>query len=218
MSTSCKSAFPELPAAPVEAFHYPEAANAEPAAATASDEGALFPAAEDEMAQVVMSAHSQGMREAEERARAAHAGQLEQERAKITNAVLHFQSQVAEYYSRMEVEIVQLALAIASKILHREAQTDSEVMGRIVKAILAKFHQNTKVRLHVPPEEVERWRRSMLANADAGMACEFLADSTLDPGECRLETGLGATEIGLAAQLKEIENGLFDLLAERPSR
>jgi flagellar assembly protein FliH len=31
-----------------------------------------------------------------------------------------------------------------------------------------------------------------------------------------LETELGETEIGLEAQLKEIERGFFDLLAQRP--
>jgi hypothetical protein len=41
-------------------------------------------------------------------------------------------------------------------------------------------------------------------------------DSALRPGECRLETSLGSTEVGLESQLKEIETGLLDLLAERP--
>ena len=33
---------------------------------------------------------------------------------------------------------------------------------------------------------------------------------------CILETELGSTELGLESQLKEIETGLFDLLAQRP--
>ncbi len=33
---------------------------------------------------------------------------------------------------------------------------------------------------------------------------------------CMLETEFGSTEIGLETHLKEIEQGFFDLLAQRP--
>lgn len=45
---------------------------------------------------------------------------------------------------------------------------------------------------------------------------EVHEDSALPPGECRIETSLGTTEVGIESQLKEIESGLLDLLAERP--
>jgi flagellar assembly protein FliH len=217
MSTSYKSLFPNAPALPVEAFHYPEAASAVRSSEVAT-EAELFSSAEDEMTQAVMRAHSQGTREAEERERARHADQLAQERARVNQTIQHFQAQMAEYYSRMELEVVQLSLSIATKILHREVQADPLAMGRMVKAVLAKLPQNTKVRIRVRPEDIAGWQESLPAQAEAGMICEVVPDSTMEPGNCRLETELGTTEVGLAAQLKEIESGLFDLLAEGPAR
>jgi hypothetical protein len=48
-------------------------------------------------------------------------------------------------------------------------------------------------------------------------APEVHEDAQLAAGECRMETSLGTTEAGIEAQLKEIETGLLDLLAERPT-
>ena len=36
-------------------------------------------------------------------------------------------------------------------------------------------------------------------------------------GECVLETSVGKVELGVSAQLEEIEKGFFDLLQQRPS-
>ena len=47
-------------------------------------------------------------------------------------------------------------------------------------------------------------------------APELVGDPDLEPSRCILETELGATEIGLETQLKEIEQGFLDLLAQRP--
>jgi flagellar assembly protein FliH len=39
---------------------------------------------------------------------------------------------------------------------------------------------------------------------------------SLEANNCILETDLGTTELGIETQLKEIEKGFFDLLAQRP--
>jgi len=45
---------------------------------------------------------------------------------------------------------------------------------------------------------------------------ELIGDASLEPGRCLLETELGSTDLTLETQLKEIEQGFFDLLAQRP--
>ena len=45
---------------------------------------------------------------------------------------------------------------------------------------------------------------------------EIVEDASVLPQSCILETDMGSTELGIETQLKEIENGLFDLLAQRP--
>ena len=46
---------------------------------------------------------------------------------------------------------------------------------------------------------------------------EVKGDPAIEAHNCVLETELGVTELGLDAQLKEVEQGFFDLLAHRPT-
>ena len=45
---------------------------------------------------------------------------------------------------------------------------------------------------------------------------EIKEDPAVEPEQCVLQTELGTTELGIEVQLKEIEQGLMDLLAQRP--
>ena len=51
----------------------------------------------------------------------------------IATTIEAFESQRDEYYARVEAEIVQLSLAIAAKILHREAQVDPMLVAALVR-------------------------------------------------------------------------------------
>jgi flagellar assembly protein FliH len=46
---------------------------------------------------------------------------------------------------------------------------------------------------------------------------ELVADEDLHSGDCVLETHVGQVELGVSAQLEEIERGFFDLLDQRPA-
>jgi flagellar assembly protein FliH len=111
---------------------------------------------------------------------------------------------------------VQLALAIARKILHRETQIDPNALAGIVRVTLEKLDSGTKVALHVHPLEAADWRHYFACRLETVPAPEVYEDASVGRGECRIETSLGSTEVGLESQLKEIETGLIDLLAERP--
>src|SRR5215470_16825371 len=67
-------------------------------------------------------AHEKGAREGEARATAAYRAEISEARANISNLLKDFKAERDTYFRRLEPEVVQLALAIARKILHREAQ------------------------------------------------------------------------------------------------
>src|SRR6266403_1559672 len=141
---------------------------------------------------------------------------LAKNREQIGAALQRFALERQDYYRRVEGEIVALALAIARKILHRETQLDPRALAGIVRVTLEKLDTGTKVSLHVHPKEAADWRHYFACQMEGAPAPDVHEDPAIAPGECRIETSLGSTEIGLQAQLKEIETGLLDLLAERP--
>jgi flagellar assembly protein FliH len=154
--------------------------------------------------------------EGETRARAAYEKQLASVAAAISAALENFRSERETYFARIEPEVVQLALAIARKILHREAHMDPLLLTGMVHVALEKVDTATRVRLRANPADIHFWNEHFSQAGVVQPAPELIGDATLQRGECALETEIGSTQISLDTQLKEIEQGFFDLLEQRP--
>jgi len=137
------------------------------------------------------------------------------ETAKISKALDLFQTEQSDYFSRIESEVVHLALAIAAKILHREAQVDQQLVAALVHIAVNKLHDGSSVSVRVSQEKAEKWR-DHLADSHNGSTITIIEDAHLEPDDCILETDLGSANFSIDAQLKEVERGFFDLLAQRP--
>jgi flagellar assembly protein FliH len=146
--------------------------------------------------------------------------QLARERAAIAAALIEFAQERAIYYQKIEGEAVQLALSIARKILHREAQVDPLLLMGIVRVALEQLEGATGVVLAVHPQQAAEWRRSLASSMDLKMdpkgLPEIVEDAALGPEHCELRTSMGVAHLGVEVQLKEIEQGFADLLAARP--
>ena len=172
--------------------------------------------AEQEIKRREAAARASGRQEGEAAARASFDAELHQARGQITEAITELARERADYYQRVESEIVQLALSIARKILYREAQVDPLLLAGMVRVVLDKMENGTKVTVRVPPPQVADFRGFFALHREAENSPEIIEDATLEANHCKLETSLGTTQLGLDVQLKEIENGLMDLLAQRP--
>ena len=207
MSTSSKPAVALEPQ--VQPFPYAEVAGGQ----SASGFGAG--PAYDEVA-LQHSARQAGIQEGEARAQAAYDKKLAEIRDTVRVALDDFARERSSYYQRLEAEVVQLALSIARKILHREAQLDPNLLAGIVRVALEKIESGTRVTVRVNPQQVSECRSYFAQHMDAQDVPEVVDDPAVPMDQCRLQTKLGTTELGLEVQIKEIEQGLFDLLAQRP--
>ncbi|MGA2096654.1 MAG: FliH/SctL family protein [Candidatus Acidiferrum sp.] len=160
--------------------------------------------------------YDRGLQEGEDRARKNYDQNLAALRTSVAKALEEFKGQRETYFGRVEPQVVQLALGIARKILHREAQMDPLLLAGMVHVALEKIDQGTRVRLHAHPDETHYWNRYFAEFGSLPKAPEIIGDATLRHGECVLETEVGNTQISLETQLKEIEQGFFDLLEQRP--
>ncbi|MGO8794598.1 MAG: FliH/SctL family protein [Candidatus Sulfotelmatobacter sp.] len=167
---------------------------------------------QEEISRLVAEAHAAGLELGKHQAATGFQEELVRERKRIADLISEFQRQCADYYAKVEIELVHLALAIAAKILHRESQVDRMVVAGLVKVMLERFQQNTNVVVRLRPEDAESWRHYFRDHANL----KVVEDFALEPKACLLETELGVANLGLDAQLKEVEQGFFDLLARRP--
>lgn len=161
-------------------------------------------------------AREKGFEEAQAKFRSECENALAAERSKVAAALEEFANQRKTYFEQVEPEVVRLALSIARKILHREAQIDPLLLSGIVRVALEKISTSGVVRLRVPEKEVTRWQQIVTTLENVGSAPEVVGDNALAAGRCVLETEVGTTNLSLDAQLEEIEHGLLDLMALRP--
>jgi len=149
-------------------------------------------------------------------AQAAYEQQVTKLREGVVGALHNFSAARETYFQRVEQEAVRLTLSIARKILHRESQVDPLLLTGIMRVALDKIGSNTNTRLRAHPSDIKVWRDYFAQAGENYPSPELIGDAEMQPGSCILETELGATEIGLETQLKEIEQGFLDLLAQRP--
>jgi flagellar assembly protein FliH len=135
--------------------------------------------------------------------------------AALTLAIEDFAAARDHYFARVEQEVVRLALAIASRILHRESQIDPLLLSGAVKVALGQLSESTEVQLHVPSGEAELWTEMLHLMPNLPLRPAVFSDDRLQAGECSLETQVGSVDLGVRAQLAEIERGFFDILEHR---
>lgn len=161
-------------------------------------------------------AYDKGLADGEARARAGFEKALAEVRSQISVALREFTTQRENYFEGVEAEVVQLALSIARKILHRETQMDPLLLTGVVRVALESLNDGTRICLRTNPEEIRFWRDYFGQAHDISPTPELVGDASLASGHCVLETNVGSTHISFDTQLKEIEQGFLDLLEQRP--
>ncbi|HXY13105.1 MAG TPA: FliH/SctL family protein [Terriglobales bacterium] len=167
---------------------------------------------QEELTRLIADARAEGFRDGEKHARSTYESELARMHKQVADLVSAFQQERAQYFSKVEVELVHFALAIAARILHREAHVDRMVVAGLVKVMIDKLQQGTGVILRIRPEEADGWKSFFRENQNL----EVVGDSSVEVGSCLLESDMGTADMGLDAQLKEVEKGFFDLLAQKP--
>lgn len=170
----------------------------------------------EEVDRLINAARVQAASEVEDRLASESKANGERQAARISHSIELFQQERKEYFERVESDVVHLALAIAAKILHRETQVDPMLVAGLVRVAIDKLHDGSSVSVRVCPSQAEKWRKH-LANPLNGSTVAIVEDENIGAQDCILETDLGSANFSIDAQLKEVEQGFFDLLAQRPA-
>ena len=191
---------------------FPEAVAEPEGADEGENESAL---SEVQLAARIEREKAEAVNEVEQRLRKEYEQKLIGAREPIAATIANFEEQRSRYYAQVEAEIVQLALSIAAKILHREAQVDPMLLAALVRLAVERMGEGSSVTVRVSPGRGESWRL-FFAGIPSMTRVEVTEDTQLSEQDCLLETELGSANFGLDSQLKEVEQGFFDLLALRP--
>jgi flagellar assembly protein FliH len=107
-----------------------------------------------------------------------------------------------------ERQMVQIALTIAKRILHREVTLDPDLTVAMARVALDRLgeHSGATIRLH--PEDYA----AAVGGAEEEWSSEqvtVISDDNISRGGCRIESVFGFVEAGVEAQFEEIEKAVF---------
>ena len=106
----------------------------------------------------------------------------------------------------LEVQVVELALAIAEKVVAREARIDPSIVLNVVRSALSEVHHTTELRIHVNPDDaplLENRRQEMLPRSVAERS-ELVPDDLVERGGVLVETRIGYADSQLKTRLNHI--------------
>jgi flagellar assembly protein FliH len=108
--------------------------------------------------------------------------------AEVARMLAALRTRFDEFESRGADLVLDLALEIARQVVRREVSCARDaVLPALREAMLAVIEQHAQPRIYLHPRDLEHLRAELDADGSFRGA-RFVADATLTPGGCRIET------------------------------
>jgi flagellar assembly protein FliH len=96
----------------------------------------------------------------------------------------------AQMIHQTERQMVQLALAIARRVVHREVSLDPDLLMAMARVAMERLGETAQVKVRLHPDDYEAAGAARVAEL-AGSNVMILADGHLNRGGCRIESDMG---------------------------
>lgn len=142
----------------------------------------------------------QGVLEATRAAQQVRAGHLE----RIGRVIANLQAGLDELASSGADALLDLALEVARQVLRREPSLRRDAALPVVREALALIVDHAaRPRVRLSPQDYELVCAELEADA-SHLGCSFVADSSMLPGGCRIETPSGEIDATLATRWRRV--------------
>lgn len=168
---------------------------------------------EHSLVETEAAAYARGRREAESEAQQRFASSMQSTAERLAQSIKQLADIRPRIAKEAEVDLLQLSLAIAQRILHREINIDPTALEALVKVSLDRLGRQDQLRVRLTPALVEPVR-AILAKLGS-RPTDVAPDPALEAGGIVFETTRGQLDVSIHSQLNEIERGLIDHLEKR---
>ena len=204
----------ELHAAAFQLADVSDQANAYVTAARAQAQEILA-AAEREADSIRRRAEQQGLQAAitkvEQTKRREVSIQLQSLLPALEKAIQAFNDMRQNWVERWEAHSIQIACAIASRIVRRQVQVEPRLALDLLRETLELAAGSNSLRIHLHPDDYSLLGDEARQICDAwqrAIAVEILADSQVPKGSCRATTEFGDIDQRFTQQLERIAQEL----------
>jgi flagellar biosynthesis/type III secretory pathway protein FliH len=164
-------------------------------------------------------AHAQALSEARaqfsEELSAAVAEQVAAFEQARTVLLRQIEAAAAGHRREIEQELTGLVAAMAEKVIHRKLDSDDGVVLDVVRATIERASCADRLTVRVPAPDEERLREAMaelLAAADGPEWLEIVADETIGPGGCIVDTERGRFDARISTQIEQLSEEIGRVL------
>ena len=108
-----------------------------------------------------------------------------------------------------ERQLVQLAIALARRIVRRELAADDELLGALARVALERLGEARPATIRLHPDDFARSTAGRLDHWAAAHV-SVLPDPNVPRGGCMVESPFGFVDAGVDAQLQELAAALLE--------
>ena len=165
-------------------------------------------AEQQRVAEIERQAFTTGYRQGEKAGLEAGAKRSEAMLRRVSETLEALAALRADMIRQTEHQMLQLALAIAKRVLRREVALDPDLTAAMARVALDRLGDTPTAKIRLHPEDyavtVER--------SDVPLASEHVsvvADAAVNRGSCLIESDFGFIEAGVEAQFEEVATALL---------
>jgi flagellar assembly protein FliH len=121
----------------------------------------------------------------------------------------------AEERAALRAAVIELALALAGRLVTRELRGDCEALAPLVGDALALLPRSEGLRLALSPADagrVQEGHAPALERLRSEWRAELVADAAVAAGEARVQGGAASVDVRVEAILERFREGLFESL------
>jgi flagellar assembly protein FliH len=181
---------------------------AEPAPAAAS-----APAVD--LAALERDAFTKGYAQGERAGVEAGAARAEAMLRRLAQTLEELQGLRHELVRRTERDVVELSLAIARRVLHRELSLDHDLLLALARVALDRLGDVATASIRLHPDDYAAAMTGRGAMATQAHGVQIVADAAVHRGGCVVQSEFGSVDVGVAAQIDELSHAL---LGDDPTR
>ena len=164
-------------------------------------------------AEGIRNANEKVTRRAEEIANEKIAAQLSTALPALLNAASSLQAERDKWLIRWENTAVQLSVAIAEKLIHRQLVSRPDIASEMITDALQLAAGQPQLIVHLHPDDLAAWGDKASQIVQSFTSCgdaTLVPDLTTTRGGCRIETRHGEVDARLETMLRRIAEELVD--------
>lgn len=160
-------------------------------------------------AAIERDAFAQGFAQGERSGAEAAAARSEAVLQRLKQTVGELQGLRAEMIHKTERQVVQLAIAMAKRIVHREISLDPELLSAMARVALDRLGNAATATIRLHPDD---YAATAGANRNVGTessVVRVVADPVVRRGGCLVQSEFGLIDVSADAQIQELATALL---------